>query len=66
LFALDRADVSFRRVKKEKKNTMKGCHKSKAEKERMSRFRDIMGWRLVKGERSRKNERTKIMYLEIQ
>ena len=61
LFALDRADASFRRVKKEKKNTMKGGHKSKAEKERMSRFRDIMGWRLVEGERSRKNERTKIM-----
>jgi len=46
LFALDRADASFRRVKKEKKNTMKGCHKSKAEKEKMRRFREIMGWEL--------------------
>lgn len=61
LFALDRADAALRREKKEKKNTMKGGHKSKAEKEKMRRFREIMGWKLIQGSNSYNRDQSPFM-----
>jgi hypothetical protein len=56
LFALDRADSSFRRVKKEKKNTMTGGkHGAKSRRDKRIKFREIMGWIDLFGETTNRN-----------
>jgi hypothetical protein len=60
LLAIDRADSMLRREKK--KNTIKGGgHRSKEEKEKKTRFREIMGWRLIPSFNRRNNVQREFM-----